>query len=199
MRKRCEEAHFAAPSAVCYTAPVVAVAPIGPRWTFEAVESLERLSGERFELIDGQIYAMAGGTPEHAGVIAEVIGQLHVQLKGSSCRVYSSDLKAAVRDDESFRYPDLSVVCGSVETDDRGRITNPTVLFEVTSPSTRSVDIETKAEEYLNIESLQGYIVIDLQERQVVTFERSEGVRYNDRKVPGVNADLDLAALFEIG
>lgn len=88
---------------------MVAVAPLGLRWTFSAVESLERQSGERFELIEGHIFAMAGGTPEHAGVTAEVIRQVGNQLQGGPCRVYSSDLKAAVRDDESFRYPD---VCG---------------------------------------------------------------------------------------
>lgn len=183
---------------VCYDDIPMAVLA-GQLWTFEAVEALEKRTEERFELIEGQIYMMSGGSVEHATVIANVIGQLYIQLKGSDCYPRSSDLKTAVRDDESFRYPDLSVVCGKVQTDDKGRITNPTVLIEVTSPSTRDIDLKVKAEEYLKIDTLQSYLVIDLQDRQLVTFERDSLIpRYNLAEIPGIDARLDLEEIFSL-
>ncbi len=77
---------------------------------------LEAKAEERHEFLDGQLYAMAGGTPEHAALAAAFAGELRNALAGRPCRVFSSDLRVRVRETGLTTHPDLSVICGHLET-----------------------------------------------------------------------------------
>jgi len=113
--------------------------------------SLEEESSTRHEFLAGEIVAMAGGTPEHAAMAAEVIGQLREQIRGGSCRVFTSDLGIRVKATGLATYPDASVVCGPTERDPdkKTNVTNPRVIVEwsgrlvlslITTPGTVKVD-----------------------------------------------------------
>lgn len=66
---------------------MVSVAQLGRRWTLDDVDALERQTCERYELVDGQIFMMAGGSPEHAAVAVALAYQLYGQLRGTGgCR-----------------------------------------------------------------------------------------------------------------
>src|ERR1051326_683264 len=104
--------------------------------TYAEYLSLEEQSSIRHEYLDGEIYAMGGGTPDHAALAAAVIGLLRTCLP-PSCRVFTSDLRIRTSTGLST-YPDAAVVCGKTVRagDDPIAVTNPCLLVEVTSPST---------------------------------------------------------------
>jgi Uma2 family endonuclease len=146
------------------------------RSTRAEYRSLERASNTRHEYLEGVIYAMAGGSPEHAALAANVIALLNVALRGRACRVHSSDLRIHVLDTGLETYPDVSVVCGHVEVDpaDKHAVTNPTLLVEITSPSTEEYDRGEKLSHYKRIESLREVVIVSHREKLLEVFRRGE-------------------------
>src|SRR3989442_14646818 len=112
------------------------------KYTIQEFVSIEEFSNVRHEYAAGQIYAMAGGTPQHGARAANLIGLLTAQLRGRLCRVHTSDVRVRVTATGLDTYPDVSVVCGKAEldTEDPNAITNPAVLVEVLSSSTAEYD-----------------------------------------------------------
>ena len=121
-----------------------------PRHRVEEYLELERKSEERHEFLDGFIYAMAGESPEHGIACVNLVGQLHPQLRGKPCQIFSKDMKVRsgpiprgrYAKKGLFSYPDLLVVCGELEFHDKHRdvLLNPTVIIEVLSPTTEAFD-----------------------------------------------------------
>ena len=91
--------------------------PVKRRWTVEEYLAYEVETGIKHEYIDGEIYAMSGGSGDHALIMMNCGAELNLQLRGSQCRVYSSDLKVKISATK-YVYPDLSVVCGDAEYTD---------------------------------------------------------------------------------
>lgn len=110
-------------------------------YSYSDYVALEELSPIRHEFVSGEIYAMAGGTPEHAALAASVLRLLGNQLP-LGCRAYTSDLRIRVSLSDVATYPDGAVVRGKTAraADDGTAVTNPIVLIEVASPSTESYD-----------------------------------------------------------
>lgn len=131
-------------------------------YTFREYLELEAFSNVKHEFLDGEIYAMSGGTPTHAALTAAVSGQLFAQLRGSTCRMYSSDLKIRVTETGLTTYPDLSIVCGTLQTDPESDLvaTNPRVIVEVLSDSTINYDRGKKLDHYRRIASLQIVLLV---------------------------------------
>jgi Uma2 family endonuclease len=132
------------------------------KYSLEEYVRLERYSNVRHEFLDGQIYAMAGGTPEHGLYAANVIRLLGLQLAGRRCRVHTSDVRIRVQATGLVSYPDVSIVCGQVERDagDRDAVVNPVVLVEVTSRSTEEYDRGEKLEHYKQVPALRAVVFV---------------------------------------
>jgi Uma2 family endonuclease len=131
-------------------------------YTFKEYLDLESASNVKHEFLDGEIYAMAGGTPRHAALTLAIGGALLAQLRGGPCRAFSSDLRIRVRETGLATYPDVTVVCGPLETDpdSEATVTNPTVIVEVLSPSTKDYDLGEKFEHYRKVASLQAVLYV---------------------------------------
>ncbi|HEV7288643.1 Uma2 family endonuclease [Sphingomonas sp.] len=117
---------------------------------------------KKFELHDGVIYMMTGGTQAHSWVQGNVLTWLRQKLRGSSCRPYGPDMALKVTDTD-VRYPDVTVYCGQSPDPFTGETTleNPTVVIEVLSPSTTTFDQGTKLEEYRAMPSVSTIAFID--------------------------------------
>src|SRR5688572_25434080 len=120
-------------------------APQPPRrYTIQEYLRMEYDAEQRHEYYDGEIVAMAGGTPPHSLIITNILAGLHTRLRGSPCRVYESNLRVRVPHSRLYAYPDATVVCGATQHDledaKRQTITNPKVIVEVLSPSTEHLD-----------------------------------------------------------
>jgi len=138
--------------------------------------AFERSSNAKHEYLDGAIYAMAGGSREHALIAANVITLMNLALRGRPCAVHSSDLRIRVVDTGLETYPDASVVCGRPESDpdDRHVVLNPIVVVEVTSPSTEAYDRGEKIEHYKRVPSLREIVLVSYRERLVEVIRRDE-------------------------
>ncbi|MGQ0504664.1 MAG: Uma2 family endonuclease [Myxococcaceae bacterium] len=149
------------------------------RYTWIQYLALEESSTVKHEFFEGEIYAMAGGTPAHSALSLAVGSELRAQLKGKPCRAYNSDLRIRVAATGLGTYPDVSVVCGDLEHDSerlRGAVavTNPTLIVEVSSASTESYDRGTKFDNYRQIPSLREYVIVSHRERLIEVFRREE-------------------------
>jgi Uma2 family endonuclease len=146
-------------------------------FTFRDYLALEEASNVKHEYFAGEIYAMAGGTPEHAALAVAVSAALFDQLAGSDCRVFSSDLRVRVLATGLATYPDVTVVCGDLEHDPENpaTITNPTLVVEVLSPSTESYDRGEKLEHYRQIPSLRECVLVAHDRWRIEAWRRDAG------------------------
>ncbi|HEY1692704.1 MAG TPA: Uma2 family endonuclease [Polyangiaceae bacterium] len=116
--------------------------PAQKRMTYAEYLVFEEASLEKHEFLDGEVYAMAGGTLEH-GALAMAFGAALMKALGDRpCRVFSSDVRVHIRATGLTTYPDLSVACGRAEVDaeDPDALVNPVLLVEVLSDSTEAYD-----------------------------------------------------------
>jgi Uma2 family endonuclease len=165
------------------------------RHSFLDYLQVEEMSAVKHEYLDGEIWAMAGGTPEHAALCAALIVLVGAQLRGSACRVYTSDLRVRVTATGLATYPDASVVCGAPERDPSSRthVTNPIALFEVLSSGTEDYDRGEKREHYQQIESLQAYVVVAQDRRHVELWQRRADHSWSHHVFgPGDMIDLEV-------
>ena len=149
----------------------------------------------RYEYIDGEIIPMTGGTVYHGIIMANASGELRQLLKGSDCVVISSDMRNRVNPTR-YLYPDFCVVCGEMATDARAvTLWNPTLIGEVTSPSSIDRDRGEKRRYYQSIPSLQHYLVIDQHRVRVDLYSRGADGSWRSRQFADIAASLPLAAL----
>jgi Uma2 family endonuclease len=174
-------------------------------YTYQEYLALEVSSNVKHEFLNGEIYAMAGGTPEHAALTMAIGAALVAQLRGGDCRVYSADLRIRVLASGLTAYPDVSVVCGDVRTDPESAATvvNPKLLVEVLSEGTSSYDRGEKLAQYKSIDSLQAVLLFSQTTRRVEIHERAdEGwqmrVVTGDQllSLPSIAAELSLASVY---
>lgn len=165
-------------------------------YTFLDYVALQATSTVKLEYLDGQIYAMAGGTPEHAALGAAVIGLLFAQLRGGTCRIFDSDLSIRVGATGLATYPDVTVVCGPREHAAEGMnaVTNPTLLVEVTSRSTEEYDRGEKFDHYRQIPSLAEYLLVSHQERVIEVRRRVGDVWETEIARAGQRVELQSVA-----
>ena len=154
-------------------------APVA-RMTYAEYVAAEAKSEIRHEFLNGEVWAMAGGTPEHSALAAAMIGELAMALRGRPCRTFTSDLRVRILDTGLSTYPDVSVVCGPLETapDDEDAITNPIVLVEVLSEATEAYDRGAKWAHYRRIHSLREYVLVSQAEPLVEVYRRAETGRW---------------------
>ena len=152
------------------------VGPAHHRFSYAEYLARERETGLRHEFLAGQVFAMAGGTPEHARLIAEVTFALRTALDPTRCRVFSADLRVRIPTTGLSTYPDVAVVCGPVEVDseDPNAVINPSILVEVLSPGTEAYDRGEKWAHYRRLESLRAYLLVAPVAQRLEAFVRTE-------------------------
>ena len=145
------------------------------RHTFADYLALEEASNTKHEFLNGEIYGMAGGTPEHAGLSVAVSSALLAQLQEGPCRVYSSDLRVRVLATGLATYPDVTVVCGDLERDPESATTvvNPRVIVEVLSDGTEAYDRGEKRDHYRRIPSLAAVVFVSHRSPEIEIQERT--------------------------
>lgn len=155
--------------------------------------AMEQQSLEKHEYHDGEIYAMAGGTPRHANLTLNISRLVGNGLVGKPCSAYSSDLQVALTPNR-FVYPDLTVVCDPplFFEENTIAINNPTLIVEVLSAGTADYDRGGKFARYRQIDSFKEYILISQDEPNVETWYKL------DSNVWRINTFTTLDQSFEL-
>ncbi len=185
---------------------LVSIAAHDVRYRLHEYLAFEASSNVKHEYLAGQIYAMAGGTPEHAALAAALLGQLYAQLRGGRCRAYDADLRVRVRASNLVTYPDASVICGPVErdADDPMAALNPTLLVEILSDSTERYDRGEKFEHYKKLAALEQYVLVSHGDRRVEVWTR-DGEEWTraiaedgqTAELTSIGAKLDVRELYD--
>ncbi len=132
----------------------------------------EKIAALKHEYVDGHIYAMAGAHSNHNVLSGNIHTALNVYLKGKPCRTYMSDMKVRIANGSKYYYPDVLVNCPPVN----GYFTEtPTIIVEVLSNSTRRIDETEKRLAYMQIETLEEYVLIAQDFVQIEVIRKSEG------------------------
>lgn len=118
----------------------------------------ERGSEIKREYIEGRAYAMAGAGYNHNCIAVNILSNFRNHLKGTPCATFMADMK--VRLGKDYVYPDVVVDCSKMQGND-DYSTAPVIIVEVLSKSTRKMDLKTKLLRYINLPSLQEYVVIE--------------------------------------
>lgn len=136
--------------------------------------ALERAAETKSEYVDGYIHAMTGASWAHSLIASNISRSLGIQLLERPCSVHIADLRVKAAKAQSYRYPDITVVCGQPEFADprSDTLTNPTVLIEVLSPTTEASDRGRKFAEYRGIPSLREYLLVSQDQPRIERYAR---------------------------
>lgn len=134
----------------------------------------EETSPVRREYVDGFVYAHAGASLPHNRLSSNIQRVLSNHTRGDPCWTYVSDMKVRVRRLGQLRYyyPDLVVVCEPHENLTEAE-NHPCLIVEILSQSTRQVDMTYKAQDYLSLPSLRGYLLVDSEDRAAEFYRRT--------------------------
>jgi len=156
--------------------------------------SAEAASNVRHEYLGGLIYAMAGETKDHNQIVGNLYFALRQHLKGRPCQLYMSDIRVNfdLRGDEYYYYPDLVVTCDKRDSDKRF-VKHPKLIIEVLSESTERVDKREKFFAYTSIKSLEEYVLVSQETREITVFRRADG--WKSLSYSGAKAKLVLKSL----
>ncbi len=167
-----------------------------PRISEEEYLRLDRAAEYKSEFVDGEMFAMSGGSLRHSRVGMNWGIQLGNKLLGGDCRVFSSDARIQTARG-NYVYPDVSVVCGPPllleKTNDL--LTNPTLVVEVLSPSTTAYDRGRKFQVYREIASVQEYVLSHVKAPHVEVFSRQHDQSWIFREYFGIESEATLASI----
>src|SRR2546423_2967178 len=165
--------------------------------TPEEYLAIERRAEYKSEYVDGVMYAMSGASLNHNTIVANVVAELGLQLRGRPYRVLPSDMKERMPDSRKFFYPDISVVCGEPQFhDDRTDIIlNPDLIIEVLSESTAAFDRGLKFQSYRQLESLKEYILISQDSQVIEQFISQTKEKWTYIAAVGMESSLDLPSI----
>lgn len=133
----------------------------------------EESADARSEYVAGQVYAMAGGSELHNTIASEFHTLINAQLP-DECRAWQSDMKVLVRrGEESYAYyPDIMASCEANDSGNPYIRTNPSLIVEVLSSSTKRVDLGEKLQNYISLPSLMEYVVVSQDTPYLRLFRR---------------------------
>jgi Uma2 family endonuclease len=177
------------------------------KYTPKEYLDLERASEHKSEFLNGEIFAMGGASARHALIVVNTSAELRNLLRDRACTVYSTDLRVRASYEGLYSYPDVIVVCGepSFIDDTFDTLTNPLLIVEVLSPTTKNYDRGEKFEQYRKIEDLKEYLLVGQDQPHVEHyFKQPDGtwlfseVERRDSTVhlPSLDCRLSLAEVY---
>lgn len=179
------------------------------KFSIEEYLKFEKESIEKHEFFQGEIFAMSGASNRHNVIFSNLFGELAYKLKNKPCKPFGSDMRIYVAENTLFTYPDISILCGGIVSSpmDEDTATQPTVLIEILSPSTRNYDRGGKFKLYRDIPTLKEYILVDSEAIGIEVF------RLNDRDhweleeyklpsdlltIPAVNVSILVSEIYDV-
>ncbi|WP_018467917.1 Uma2 family endonuclease [Calidithermus timidus] len=175
------------------------VRPVLKPLSVEEYLETEAQSPFKREYVGGQVYATAGASQQHSLISLNIAVALRRMAEGRPCRVHMAEMKLLIGSpktsdfEKAFYYPDVMAVCGKPAPHDYYE-TEPCILVEVLSPSTRGVDLREKVLAYQSIPSLQTYLIVDSETMTVRHFWRDTEGRWQQQDLTG-SAEVPLPCL----
>jgi Uma2 family endonuclease len=157
----------------------------------------------KHEYVAGEVYAMSGVTVRHNLITLNIVRALHAVARARGCHVLATDVKLRAGSDRIY-YPDVMMVCGAAASVEL-IVDAPSLVVEVTSPSTRATDRREKVETYMKLASMRTYLVVEQRRRQVLVYTCGKGSDWTREEITGsgeariafLDASLSLDDIYE--
>jgi Uma2 family endonuclease len=149
-----------------------------PKLTPEEYFAWEEQQNLRHEYLDGEIYAMTGGSLNHSEIASNFNFLLKAHLQPGICRVLTSDARVKIHGSDDYVYPDLSVTCSDLDRNAIQFVSEPCLVIEVLSPSTEAYDRHNKFKLYRRSPSLQEYVLVNTEQIEVEVFRKNDRNRW---------------------
>jgi Uma2 family endonuclease len=153
---------------------MVAVKDNSPRFTPDEYFAWEEQQLCRHEYIDGEVYAMSGGTINHSEIAGNCFFLLKGHLQDSGCRTLNSDARVNILETTDYTYPDVSVTCDDRDKTTTQYITYPCLIVEVLSDSTEAYDRGNKFYMYRRNPHLQDYVLVSSKEIAIDLYRKND-------------------------
>jgi Uma2 family endonuclease len=152
---------------------------------------------EKHEYYKGEIFARSGAGNRHNIISINIIALLFNSLKGKNCQPFGSDMRIHIPQNTLFTYPDISIICGDIinHDEDENSATNPRVIIEILSPSTRNYDRGLKFMLYRAIPTLKEYILVEAESIHVEQFAINKEGLWQLKEFSNQNDHLILESL----
>jgi Uma2 family endonuclease len=178
--------------------------------TPEAYLDFDRISEIKYEYFEGKIVAMTGAKKNHNLINANLTADLVARFRaeGSTCRVFSNDMRVKIGNKTGFAYPDIAIACGNLEfeDDELDILNNPIVIIEILSESTEAYDRGDKFAYYRAVPTLLEYILVSQNKCRIEQFVRKEGrmwsmLYYEDMgqvvKIESIDCEVPLSDIYK--
>lgn len=143
--------------------------------TVETYLAWEPQQNTRYEYVNGEVYAMTGGTVPHNDIAINLLTLLLPSVRSQGCRINMADVKLQIPTANRYYYPDLMVSCDPQDTNARQYLQFPKLIVEILSPGTADKDRTNKFKDYQKIPTLQEYLLIHSEQITVEYYRRGEG------------------------
>ena len=167
---------------------------VQPPYTAEEYLEREVRADRRHEYIDGEIVPMAGSSFDHNRIVLNLAGALNFSLPYPPYDVFAENIRLWIPKKRFFTYPDIAIARGELQLYE-GRndtMTNPLLIAEVLSRSTRSYDKDEKFAAYRTIPSFREYLLIDQYAPHVEQYVKTDGGKWTFCEYDGTDATLVL-------
>ncbi len=159
----------------------------------------------KYEYVDGDVYAMTGGTLPHTDIALNFATNLRNRLREKGCKAFMSDAKVGITEQGPFFYPDVAVTCHPSDLAAIDYLRHPCLIAEVLSPSTEAYDRGGKFAHYRQLESLKEYLLISAEEVAIDVFRLNERGKWeltpyiagDEIELTSFNLTIPIAALYE--
>jgi Uma2 family endonuclease len=169
---------------------------------------LEAQSPIKHEYVNGEMFAMTGGTLRPNVIAGNMLVALRAQLRDTPCRVFINDVRVRVEKTHSYYYPDLLVSCArGAQTMDLSAVTvdDPVLVIEVLSPTTEATDRREKLLAYRTLPSFAEYVLISQDEARVEIHRRRgnigwERIQYSGPEtveLTSVSLQIAMGAIYD--
>ena len=153
---------------------MIAVKDDFPKLSPEEYFAWEEKQPDKHEYIDGQIYAMSGGSVNHGRIAIRFTAMFDTHLDNSGCIPGNSDIKVNIVGTNNYTYPDASVTCDERDKSAVNYFTYPCLIVEVLSDSTEAYDRGGKFRMYRNNPMLQDYLLVSSTRIEMDLYHKKE-------------------------
>ncbi len=153
---------------------MVAIKENFPKLTPEEYFVWEEQQLERHEYIDGEVYAMSGGTINHGRIAIKITSMLDSHLDSSGCITGNSDIRINILETNDYSYPDASVTCDERDKTISQYIIYPCLIVEVLSDSTEAYDRGEKFYRYRRNPVLQDYLLVSAKSIAIDLYHKND-------------------------
>ncbi|MFK7968976.1 MAG: Uma2 family endonuclease, partial [Bacteroidia bacterium] len=154
---------------------------------------------EKHEFVNGALIPMAGGTYFHSLIASNILFTLRFILGKTNDKfnVLGSDIKLWIEKFQTSRYPDVVIIADEVKFLKKRTdvITNPYLIVEVLSESTKVIDLGVKFEEYHSLESLQTYIIVHQDQPLLSVYQREDVDLWRIKSYQGLDAIAEIPSM----